>query len=89
VILQDLQNLSSYPGFEVNDFLNSVEKVFEPGETITNINVDTVVKVEEFDYIKEAYNDILNNFTSYIGEANSLSEADLLSNLKKETTKCK
>ena len=35
------------------------------------------------------YNDILNNFTSYMGEANSLTEEELLSNLKKETTKCK
>ena len=87
--LQDLQNLSEYPAFEILDFLNSIDKIYEAGETIPNLNVDTVVKVEEFDYIKEAYNDILNNFTSYMGEANSLSEEDLLSNLKKETTKCK
>jgi hypothetical protein len=89
VVLQDLQNLKEYPEFEITDFLQSVERVFKPGETITNINVDTVVKVEEFDYIKGAYNDILNNFTSYMGEANSLTEEELLSNLKKETTKCK
>jgi hypothetical protein len=89
VVLQDLQNLKEYPEFELTDFLNSVEEVFAPGEVIPNINVDTVVKVEEFAYIKEAYNDILNNFTSYIGEANSLTEEQLLSNLKKETTKCK
>ena len=86
-----LQNLETkaFEEFEIKDFLNSVEQVFTEGEIIPNLNVDTVVKVEEFAYIKGAYNDILNNFTSYMGEANSLSEEELLSNLREETTKCK
>jgi hypothetical protein len=88
VVLQNLQT-KAFEEFEIKDFLNSVEQVFAEGDVIPNLNVDTVVKVEEFAYIKGAYNDILNNFTSYMGEANSLSEEDLLSNLKKETTKCK
>jgi len=88
VVLQNLQT-KEFEEFEIKDFLNSVEQVFAEGEVIPNLNVDTVVKVEEFAYIKGAYNDILNNFTSYMGEANSLSEQELLSNLKKETTKCK
>ena len=84
-----LQNLETkaFEEFEIKDFLNSVEQVFTEGEIIPNLNVDTVVKVEEFAYIKGAYNDILNNFTSYMGEANSLSEEELLSNLREETTK--
>ena len=89
VVLQDVNNLSEYLNFEVDAFLNGIEKEVPAGSDVKNLNIDSIVKVKEFDYIKSAYTDILNNFTTYMGEANSLSEDKLISSLKEETTKCK
>jgi hypothetical protein len=89
VVVQNLNDLSEFVNLELDDFLRGLEKQFPVGSEINNLNIDSVVKVKEFDYIKGAYSDILNNFTTYMGEANSLSEDKLLSKLKEETTKCK
>ena len=89
VVLQDVNNLSEYLNFEMDAFLNGIEKEVPVGSDVQNLNIDSIVKVKEFDYIKTAYTDILNNFTTYMGEANSLSEDKLISSLKEETTKCK
>ena len=89
VVLQDVNNLSEYLNFEIDAFLNGIEKEVPVNTDVKNLNIDSIVKVKEFDYIKSAYTDILNNFTTYMGEANSLSEDKLISSLKEETTKCK
>ncbi len=86
--LQDLQSLEEVET-DLNKFMNGVIEILEPGTEFNPIKIDTVVNVAEFDYIKDAYNEILNNFTSFMGEANSLSEEDLMADLNKEITKCK
>lgn len=89
VVLQDVNNLSEYTYLELDVFLNSVEKEVPVNTLVENLNIDSIVEVKEFDYIKSAYVSILNNFTTYIGEANSLSEDKLISSLREETQKCK
>jgi hypothetical protein len=89
VVLQNVNNLSEYTRLELDDFLNSVEKEVPVNTLVENLNIDSIVEVKEFDYIKSAYVSILNNFTTYIGEANSLSEDKLISSLREETQKCK
>jgi hypothetical protein len=69
--------------------MNNVTEVLKPGAEFNSVNIDTVVNVAEFDYIKDTYDEILNNFASFMGEVNSLSEEDLMVDLNKEITKCK
>lgn len=88
IVLQDLQSMEFVP-MELSEFMTGVKEVLKPGTEFNAANIDSVVNVAEFAYIKEAYDDILNNFTSYMGEANSLSEEDLMVDLNKEITKCK
>ena len=87
--LQDLQNPSEFKLIPLVEFLNNVIDELEPGQEFSNMNIDAIVKVNEIDYIKEAYNEIFNNFTSFMGEANALTEEELMRDLKTETTKCK
>jgi hypothetical protein len=88
ITLQDLQSLEEIK-LDLDKFMNNVIEVLKPGAEFNSVNIDTVVNVAEFDYIKDAYDEILNNFTSFMGEANSLSEEDLMVDLNKEITKCK
>lgn len=89
IVVQDLVNPNLYPEFSTDEFLNSIDKVVKPGEEFNNLNIDSLVKVTEFDYIKGAYNEILDNFTNYMSEAMALPEEELMSKLKNEITKCK
>lgn len=89
IVVQDLVNPNLYPAFSTDEFLNSIDKVVKPGEEFNNLNIDSLVKVTEFDYIKGAYNEILDNFTNYMSEAMALPEEELMSKLKNEITKCK
>jgi hypothetical protein len=88
VFLQDLVTLQ-YISMPIVEFMDSVIDTLIPGSEFNSMDVDVVVKVPEFAYIKGAYNEILNNFTSFMGEAVSLSDDDLMQDLKKEITKCK
>jgi hypothetical protein len=88
ITLQDLELLEEKT-IELAEFMNNVIEVLKPGAEFNSVNIDTVVNVAEFDYIKDAYDEILNNFASFMGEANSLSEEDLMADLNKEITKCK
>lgn len=56
----------------VSEFLDEVTDVVKNGETFSKVNVDTVVKDQEIDYIKSAYQNILSNFGEYITEAEKL-----------------
>jgi hypothetical protein len=88
IYLQDLVSLDQIK-IGLDDLMNGVTEVLEPGSKFNATNIDSVVNVAEFDYIKGAYDEILNNFTSFMGEANALSEEDLMADLNKEITKCK
>ena len=88
ITLQDLQSLEEIK-LDLDKFMNNVTEVLKQGAEFNSVNINTVVNVAEFDYIKDAYDEILNNFTSFMGEANSLSEEDLMVDLNKEITKCK
>ena len=72
------------------DFLLSeMSKELIPGTMFNGMLIDTVANATEIKYIKDAYTDILNNFTSYNQEAESLSDEQLLEELTTELTKCK
>ena len=60
-----------------------------PGTIFNDQVIDVVANATEFQYIKEAYSEILTNFTKYNKEAESLSDEQLLEDLKTEITKCK
>lgn len=63
--------------------------VFEEGQEYTKLNLDTVVNDQEIAYIKEAYQDIFNNFTASVAEFEKLENADLNSQVLEQLTKCK
>jgi hypothetical protein len=63
--------------------------VFEEGQEYTKLNLDTVVNDQDIAYIKEAYQDIFNNFTASVAEFEKLENADLNSQLLEQLTKCK
>lgn len=63
--------------------------VFEEGQEYTKLNLDTVVNDQEITYIKEAYQDIFNNFTASVAEFEKLENADLNSQILEQLTKCK
>lgn len=63
--------------------------VFEEGQEYTKLNLDTVVNDQEIAYIKEAYQDIFNNFTASVAEFEKLENADLNSQILEQLTKCK
>lgn len=88
IVVQDLQSLG-FNSIGLSEFMNNVTEVLKPGAEFNSVNIDTVVNVAEFDYIKDTYDEILNNFASFMGEVNSLSEEDLMVDLNKEITKCK
>ena len=67
----------------------TAENVFDEGETVENLNVDTVVNDQEITYIKEVYQDIFNNFTDSMSEFNKLDNAELSSEILDQLTKCK
>ena len=63
--------------------------MFEEGQEYTKLNLDTVVNDQEIAYIKEAYQDIFNNFTASVAEFEKLENADLNSQILEQLTKCK
>jgi hypothetical protein len=63
--------------------------VFEEGQEYTKLNLDTVVNDQEIAYIKEAYQDIFNNFTASVAEFEKLENANLNSQVLEQLTKCK
>ena len=63
--------------------------VFEEGQEYTKLNLDTVVNDQDIAYIKEAYQDIFNNFTASVAEFDKLENADLNSQVLEQLTKCK
>jgi hypothetical protein len=71
-----------------NDFLNTTE-VFEEGAEYNALNVDTVVNDQEIAYIKDAYQDIFNNFTQSVAEFEKLEESELNNKILEQLTKCK
>lgn len=70
------------------DFLNTTE-VFEEGTEYNALNVDTVVNDQEIAYIKDAYQDIFNNFTESVTEFEKLDESELNNKILEQLTKCK
>jgi hypothetical protein len=82
--LEDSQSL-----MPLDFFLSEVIQELIPGTMFNGMLIDTVANATEIKYIKDAYADILNNFTSYNKEAESLSDEQLLEELTIELTKCK
>lgn len=74
---------------EVNEVLELAVQELKPGTIFNGKIIDTVANSAEIKYIKDAYSDILTNFTSYTKEAESLSDEKLLEDLKTELRKCK
>lgn len=72
----------------LDEFFKTTD-VFEEGQEYTKLNLDTVVKDQEIAYIKEAYQDIFNNFTASVAEFDKLESADLNSKVLEQLTKCK
>ena len=73
----------------VPELLSTMVEELTPGTLFNGQVIDTVANATEIQYIKEAYSDILTNFTNYTKEAESLSDEQLLEDLKTEITKCK
>ena len=71
------------------DELFKTTDVFEEGQEYTKLNLDTVVNDQEIAYIKEAYQDIFNNFTASVAEFEKLDNANLNSKVLEQLTKCK
>ena len=71
------------------DELFKTTNVFEEGQEYTKLNLDTVVNDQEIAYIKEAYQDIFNNFTASVAEFEKLDNANLNSKVLEQLTKCK
>jgi hypothetical protein len=68
---------------------STAQEVFEGGEEYTKLNLDTVVNDQEIAYIKDAYQDIFNNFTTSTSEFEKLESADLNSKVLEQLKKCK
>ena len=71
------------------DELFKSTNVFEQGDEYTKLNLNTVVNDQEIDYIKEAYQDIFNNFTASVSEFEKLDADTLNSKVLEQLTKCK
>jgi hypothetical protein len=71
------------------ELLSVMTEELLPGTIFNGQVIDVVANATEFQYIKEAYSEILTNFTKYNKEAESLSDEQLLEDLKTEITKCK
>ena len=78
-----------YLEFGPQSLLSQMTEELKAGSIFNGQVIDTVVNTAEIEYIKEAYSNILTNFTMYNKEAESLSDEQLLEDLKTELTKCK
>ena len=81
--------LTPYILLTVNEILELTVQELKPGTIFNGQLIDTVANSAEIKYLKDAYSDILTNFTSYTKEAESLSDEKLLEELKTELRKCK
>ena len=70
------------------DFAN-IKDVHEVGQEITNSKLNTEVKDQEIEIIKDAYKDIFSNFTANVSEYETIEDADLKSKIIEQLTKCK
>ena len=87
--MQDLENSNVYNDVSLEEFMTGTIEELQVGDEFNNMKINSFAKVQEIQYIKEAYNEIFNNFTKYIGEADALSDDVLLQDLRTEITKCK
>ena len=70
------------------DFAN-IKEVHEVGQEINNQKLNTEVKDQEIEIIKDAYKDIFSNFTANVSEYETTEDADLNSKIIEQLTKCK
>ena len=61
----------------ISDFLSSFENLVEQNKEFKKLNINTVVSDQEIDYIKDAYFNIFNNFTSYISSTSEMTDDEL------------
>ena len=87
--MQDLENSNVYNDVSLEEFMTGTIEELQVGDEFNNMKINSFAKVQEIQYIKEAYNEIFNNFTKYIGQADALSYDVLLEDLRTEITKCK
>jgi hypothetical protein len=75
----DVYNLETNQSYKVptNDFIDSFENLIEQNAEYKKLNINSVVSNKEIDYIKEAYFNIFNNFTSYINSTSKLEDDEL------------
>lgn len=85
----DLTGYVEYLEFSPKSLLSQMTNELAAGSVFNLQLIDTVANSAEIQYIKDAYSDILTNFTEYNKEAESLSDDQLLKDLKTEITKCK
>lgn len=91
VLLEEFQSgmVGDIMALNSQELLSLMTEELLPGTIFNGQVIDTVANTAEIQYIKEAYSDILTNFTEYNKEAESLSDEQLLEDLKTEITKCK
>jgi hypothetical protein len=87
--MQDLENSNVYNDVSLEEFMTGTIEELQVGDEFNNMKINSFAKVQEIQYIKDAYTEIFNNFTKYIGEADALSDDVLLEDLRTEITKCK
>ena len=87
--MQDLENSNVYNDVSLEEFMTGTIEELQVGDEFNNMKINSFAKVQEIQYIKDAYTEIFNNFTKYIGEADALSDDVLLADLRTEITKCK
>jgi len=91
VLLEEFQSgmVGNVMALNSQELLSAMTEELLPGTIFNGQVIDVVANATEFQYIKEAYSEILSNFTKYNKEAESLSDEQLLEDLKTEITKCK
>ena len=91
VLLEEFQSgmVGDVMALNSQELLSVMTEELLPGTIFNGQVIDVVANATEFQYIKEAYSEILSNFTKYNKEAESLSDEQLLEDLKTEITKCK
>ncbi len=85
----ELTGYVEYLEFGVKSLLSQMTEELKAGSVFNGQVIETVANTAEIQYIKEAYSDILINFTEYNKEAEALSDEQLLEDLRTEITKCK